>query len=68
MSNSISLRAEIVQSFGYQLHGSSTRRGLHELSGVVGIFTPYTAASFYVHVCVDFAVEDINIMYIRTTV
>lgn len=54
MSESISLQAETVHGIGYQLHGSSTRRGLHELSGVIGIFTTYTAASFYVHVCVDY--------------
>lgn len=63
--------AEIVHhvGVGYQIHGISTRRGcLHELSGVVRHIHIYTAASFSLHVCVDCALEDINIMYMRTIV
>lgn len=36
---------------------------MHELSGVIRHIHTYTAASFSVHVCVDSALEDINIMY-----
>jgi hypothetical protein len=55
--------AAIVYNAGDQIYGISARRGcLQELSGVRRHTRTYTAASFLLHVCVDSALEDINIM------